>query len=44
MSINRVLVSGEVGQYGVKLTYSAQSKPQASFTLVCEEAGRDGVS
>jgi single-stranded DNA-binding protein len=44
MSINRVIVSGAVSSYGAKLTYTEQAKPQCSFTLVCEEPGREGAT
>lgn len=42
--VNRAILSGAVGQYGVKLTYTETAKPQTSFTLVCTEAGKDGAS
>jgi single-stranded DNA-binding protein len=32
--INRVILAGHVSQYGPKLTYTEQGKPQCSFTLV----------
>ena len=44
MSVNRVILSGTISQYGVKLTYTQQAKPQLSFSLVCEEPGRDGYT
>jgi single-stranded DNA-binding protein len=42
MSLNRVILSGTVGQYGVKFSYSEQAKPQTSMTFVCEEPGKEG--
>jgi single-stranded DNA-binding protein len=38
--INKVFLAGEVGQYGVKISYTETGKPQTSFTLVCTEAGK----
>jgi single-stranded DNA-binding protein len=35
--VNNVCLSGIVGQYGVKLSYTEQAKPQTSFTLVVAE-------
>jgi single-stranded DNA-binding protein len=40
MSINRVILSGTVGQYGAKIAWTEAGKPQTSFTLVCEEPSR----
>jgi single-stranded DNA-binding protein len=40
MSINRTILSGTIGHYGVKITYRDTGKPHTSFTLVCEELGR----
>jgi hypothetical protein len=40
MSINRTILSGTIGQYGVKITSTDTGKPHTSFTLVCEEPGR----
>jgi primosomal replication protein N len=40
MSLNRVILSGTIGQYGVKIEWTAAGKPQMSFTLVCEEEGK----
>jgi single-stranded DNA-binding protein len=42
MAINRVILSGTIGQYGVKITWTDTGKPQTSLTLVCEEPGRQG--
>jgi single-stranded DNA-binding protein len=43
VSVNRVILVGEVGQYGPNITWTDGGKPQTSLTLVCEEAGRDGT-
>jgi single-stranded DNA-binding protein len=40
MSINRVILSGVIGQYGVKIEWTVAGKPQTAFTLVCEEEGK----
>jgi hypothetical protein len=40
-AINRVIVSGTISDWGVKLSYTEQSKPQLSFSLVVSEAGRE---
>jgi single-stranded DNA-binding protein len=32
--INRVILAGHVSQYGPKLNYTEQGKPQCTFTLV----------
>jgi single-stranded DNA-binding protein len=40
MSINRVILSGRIRQYGVKITSTDAGTPHSSFTLVCEEPGR----
>ena len=42
ISLNRVILSGTIGQNGVKLSYTEQAKPQTSLTLACEEPGKDG--
>jgi single-stranded DNA-binding protein len=39
MSINRTIISGAIGQYGIKITYTDTGKPYTSFTLVCQEPG-----
>jgi single-stranded DNA-binding protein len=44
MSINRVILSGAVGQYGAKISWTETGKPQTSFTLVCEEPGKEGAT
>jgi primosomal replication protein N len=38
--MNRVILSGVIGQYGVKIEWAPAGKPQTSFTLVCEEEGK----
>jgi single-stranded DNA-binding protein len=43
LSINRVIVSGVISEYGVRLSYTEQSKPQLSFSLTVSEPGRDGA-
>lgn len=40
--INKVIVAGQVTEAGPKLTYSPEGMPQCRFTLVVEEAGKDG--
>jgi single stranded DNA-binding protein len=40
--INKVILAGHVTEAGPKLTYSPEGTPQCSFTLLLEEAGRDG--
>ncbi|MGH8069282.1 MAG: single-stranded DNA-binding protein [Candidatus Entotheonellia bacterium] len=42
--MNAVHLAGKVGDYGCRITWTEQSKPQTSFTLIVEEAGRDGAS
>ena len=42
MSVNRVILSGAVSSYGPKISWTDGGKPQCTFTLVCEEPGRDG--
>jgi single-stranded DNA-binding protein len=44
VSINRTILSGTIGQYGVKLSYTEQAKPQLSFLLTVAETGRDGAT
>jgi hypothetical protein len=44
VSINRTSLSGTIGQYGVKLSYTEQAKPQLSFSLTIAETGRDGAT
>jgi hypothetical protein len=40
--MNTVCLSGTIGECGVKLAYTETAKPQLTFTMVCEEPGRDG--
>jgi single-stranded DNA-binding protein len=40
MSLNRVILSGTIGQYGPKIEWTETGKAQTSFTLVCEEPRR----
>jgi single-stranded DNA-binding protein len=40
MSINRTILSGTIGQYGVKITWTDMGKALINFTLVCEEPGQ----
>jgi single-stranded DNA-binding protein len=42
--MNAVHLSGAIGQYGVKIAYTEQAKPQTSFTLIVEEPGREGAT
>ena len=42
MSINRVFLIGRVSDFGPKLTYNANGKPECSVTLMLEEPGKDG--
>jgi single-stranded DNA-binding protein len=44
MSLNRVILSGTIGQYGVKIAWTEAGKPQTSFTLVVEEPAKAGSS
>jgi hypothetical protein len=41
MSLNRVILSGSVSPYGAKVSWTEAGKPQTSFTLMCEQPGRD---
>jgi primosomal replication protein N len=40
VSLNRVILSGTIGQYGINIEWTAAGKPQTSLTLVCEEEGK----
>jgi single-stranded DNA-binding protein len=40
MGANKVLLVGEVSQYGVKLRYSEHGQPEASFTLIVREPSK----
>jgi single-stranded DNA-binding protein len=44
MGVNRAILSGTIGQYGVKHSYTEQAKPQLSFSLTVAETGRDGAT
>ncbi len=44
LAINKVIVIGRVTDAGPKLTYSSEGTPQCSFTLLIEEAGKDGAN
>lgn len=44
MGVNRAMLSGTIGQYGVKLSYYKQAKPQLSFSLTVAETGYDGAT
>jgi hypothetical protein len=37
VSVNRVILVGRCSQYGPKIAWTDQGKPQTSFTLVLEE-------
>jgi hypothetical protein len=41
-SVNRVVLLGEIGRYGVTMSYLDSGTPRASFTLVVYEQGQDG--
>jgi single-stranded DNA-binding protein len=41
MSINRVILLGRVGDYGCKISWKENGKPELTFTLLVEEL-RDG--
>jgi hypothetical protein len=41
-SVNRVVLLGEIGKYGVTVSYHDTGTPRASFTLVVAEQGQDG--
>jgi hypothetical protein len=41
-SVNRVVLLGEIGRYGVTVSYHDSGTPRASFTLVVYEQGQDG--
>jgi single stranded DNA-binding protein len=40
--VNRTIVVGQVGTYGVEVRYSTNGTPCASFTLAVSELGQDG--
>jgi single-stranded DNA-binding protein len=39
---NVCIISGKISEYGPKLRYLMSGKPELSFTLCCEEPGREG--
>ena len=41
-SVNRVVLLGTIGTYGVTVTYVPSGTPCATFTLVVSEQGQDG--
>jgi single-stranded DNA-binding protein len=41
-SVNRVVLLGTIGNYGVSVKYATTGTPCASFTLVVREQGQDG--
>jgi single-strand DNA-binding protein len=42
VSLNKVVLCGQVADPSLKLTYSAEGSPQCSFTMRLDEAGKDG--
>jgi single-stranded DNA-binding protein len=43
-SVNRVVLLGVIGQYGVTVSYSTTGSPCASFMLAVAERGADGAA
>lgn len=41
-SVNRVVLVGTIGKYGVEVHYANSGTPCASFTLALSEQGQDG--
>lgn len=41
-SVNRVVLLGTIGKYGMEVRYAPSGTPYASFTLVLSEQGQDG--
>src|SRR4051794_20165193 len=41
-SVNRVILLGTIGKYGVEIRYAATGTPKATFSLELTEAGADG--
>ena len=41
-NVNRVVLLGTIGQYGVTVKYLPSGTPCTSFTLVLREQGQDG--
>jgi single-stranded DNA-binding protein len=42
--MNAVHVIGVISEYGPRLTYTPEGKPQATLTVVVEEPGKDGAT
>jgi|RhiMetdeSRZDD1v2_1073273.scaffolds.fasta_scaffold102503_1 primosomal replication protein N len=42
-SVNRTILLGAIGRYGVEVRYANSGAPLASFTLVCSEQWQDGT-
>jgi len=40
--VNRVVLLGTIGKYGVEVRYANSGAPCASFALIVHEQGRDG--
>jgi primosomal replication protein N len=40
--VNRVVLVGAIGKYGIEVKYSTNGSPYASFMLVVTEQGQDG--
>ena len=41
-SVNRCILLGEIGKYGIEVHYATSGTPCASFMLVVSEQGQDG--
>lgn len=41
-SVNRVILLGTIGKYGVTVSYVGTGTPRAAFVLVVTELGQDG--
>jgi hypothetical protein len=41
-SVNRVVLLGEIGRYGVTVSYQESGPPRAAFTLVVQDQSQDG--
>ena len=41
-SVNRVVLLGQLGKFGMEMRYSTSGAPCASFVLVLSEVGADG--
>jgi single-stranded DNA-binding protein len=42
--VNRTILVGVVGKYGVEVRYAASGTPVASFMLMCSEQWQDGTT